>query len=228
MAKVSDFLLNSDYPIDKIVFLKEVSIPYSASTTFSTTIPHKLGAVPFCNAVFSTDNWQTTYPSVVREMDDSGQYYTKMLSVSSDSTNVYVKGMFYGASGTIKARIWGVFDESSTFNVDAPATNGKNRFILNSDYNYPSLLKDGISDASSGSVTISHKLGYIPFCDLWAWYKDWDDSGYRWYPVSYVFYLGWLHHTQSGAPAPPQITSDSLTLRNGKFYYRIYGDDTTI
>lgn len=227
MARFQDFLLNSDYPIDKIVFLREVQIPVSANTNFSETIAHKLGSTPFCNAVFSTDGWNTTYQSGAQEMDDSGQSFIKKFVVASDESNVYIKGVT-NISGTVAVRVWGVFQEDNTYNVDAPPTSANTSFIINSDYNYPSLVKDGVVDATSSPVSIEYKLGYIPFTDLWIWHKEWDDSSYRWYPVSYAFSTGWLPHSQPGAPTPPEITSSALILKNGKYYYRIYGDDTTL
>ena len=46
-----NFRINTDYPIDKVVLLKEITVTPNSWGEFDHTFTHGLGAIPFCKAV---------------------------------------------------------------------------------------------------------------------------------------------------------------------------------
>ena len=207
---MDNFYFNSNYPVDKIIYLKETTV---SGDYFDNTFAHGLGAIPFCNGLISYDNWQTTYQAGTRQ--SAGQYYNKMFDIYSDGTNIRLNGTFEGFTGTAQVRIWGVFNESSTPNVDvaptASATN--NTLYFNTKYNYQKLVKEGQVTAGSTATVISHNLGYIPKVDIWQLFSSYI-SGWCLVQDTYSFSNTNLQNVQ--------LSNSSLLLKNGTYYYRIY------
>lgn len=217
-----NFRINTDYPIDKVILLREITVTPTSYGEFDYTFTHGLGAIPFCKAVATDDDWNTTYQSGVQRMAESGQYAQRVFNCYSNATSVRVYGWLQDTSigETIKPatiRIWGVFNESATQNVDVPPTReaSNNNFIVNSDYNYPALFMEGTtaSIAAGNSVTIYHNLGFVPIADIWQLVNGW------WTEVSNMGSFD-----DSSKPA----VIDSTTLKLGalysatQYYYRIY------
>lgn len=229
MANPNNFLLDSDYPMDKIVFLGEFEIEITSLgeygyAPFYEVIPHHLGAIPFCNGVFSIDNWQTTYQVGAAIVE--GDFAPKTFNLGSDANNIYISGTI-DQIGTLKARVWGVFDESTTLGTVADPTSGVTDFILNSDYNYPRLVKNGLIDATEGTSTVNHNLGYVPFCDVWYYSYIFPQTGGSPIPA----WIIWHENTfdpEQGMDAVVKVDTTKLSLNGYEFYYRIYGNDTTI
>jgi len=236
MTDVRNFKFNTDYPVDKIVFLKELTLTPSGGV-FSTTIPHSLGAVPFCCGVASNDDFQTTYPSGFEEISESGQYILRRFNVESDDTNIYINGWLEDTSVSpsntpVRVQVWGFFNESDTWNVPVAPTSAYNAFILNTDYNYPSLINEGLITASGASQSIKHGLGYVPFCEIWqmndgSWQPE---LANRWEQITTANMDALQYY-------PPSITIDENNITFparspgsaiSKYYYRIYGHDTSI
>lgn len=172
--KLDNFLFNSNASIDKLIWLKEGQLTTS-NGSWDINIPHGLGATPFVNGVWSPDNWNTTHS--VGSLRQNGQMIENRALAISSSSNVEFSGIYgtYGQQSTIKYRLWGVFDENSTLDVDTvPTQLGSNKFIFNTGYNYPKLF---IEKKVVPPTTIDHNLGKIPFCDIWNSY----DNGATWY-----------------------------------------------
>lgn len=223
---MNDFLFNSDYPIDKVIWTWEGDVPASG---YAKTIAHGLGAVPFCKGIATTDNWNTTISSGAGTLDASAQNFNNSLDIGSDGTNVYI--WWYGTA-TAKVRVWGVFDETTTQNVDAAPTAqvSDGKFIFNTDYKYPALVKEGTVDVSSANVTITHNLGYIPVCDIWAYNNSMGGSN-KWFDKINNAVI-----TQfNGVDTDVKISSTNIVFKKAsgspsttKYYYRIYAYDTTL
>ena len=61
MNNQDKFIFNSDYPIDKIVWLEQGEFDTDNYGNFEKTIAHKLLATPFVKGVWTYDDWATTW-----------------------------------------------------------------------------------------------------------------------------------------------------------------------
>lgn len=197
MANPTDFLLNTDYEMDKIIYFYEGSFNITNNRQ-TETIVHDLGFAPLCFGLWST----TKDFSQPHRMSGQGhgiynldtQSYTSTFAtlLSSDyteapgSTYDYAISIdFTQMSGTIYVRIYG-FEPTYVFKHIASTSGHANTFILNTDYNYRKLLKKGhmeiphISGLPYGNrfdpVTVSHNLGYIPQVMLWLEERTLDEN----------------------------------------------------
>lgn len=216
------FQIDSRYPMDKIVFLKQFSITTDNTGMYDGEITHGLGDIPFCNAVISFDNWNTTYQAGTSRM--ARQYYSEEFNISSDDTKVKISCLFLERPNkTAQIRVWGVYNSTSTATASPTRQLSNNNFVLSSKYNYLKLLKDGIVDVSDGQKLMSHNLGYKPIVELWADFA-YDDKGWTYYNRPDCF-----ENNFNGQAA--KITNTNLVLNDGgivlkvsRFYYRIYCD----
>ena len=209
---------NSDLPMDKVVWLEEGELTTDQWGSWDITIAHKLQAAPFVKGIWTTTDWATTWLTGSQRID--GQIVTDMSDVGSDGTNVYFSGFTNGSNVKVKYKLWGVWceDETRGFIAEFTKNKSKNRFILNSDYSYPQLVKEGYLTQGQ---TLTHSLGFIPYVDVWGYatiksgvngYKQWtrDSFGSIW-----------------GSGQDVQVTANTLTLGSSntapsKIYYRIY------
>lgn len=227
---IKNFRINTDYPMDKVIFLKEVTITPDSSGTFDQAFAHGLGAIPFCKGVVTDDGWNTTYQSGFNELAESGQYAEKVFRVYSNETSVRVYGWLADVSQgqqvkPVTIRVWGVFNESATQNVDVPPTRNEstNSFIINSDFNYLSLFAEGMVDVPVGGERVfNHNLGYVPAVDVWVKENGW------WNEMS----SGDSFTNDSEIPSitnSVSVETNRVVFRRGnewfgysQYYYRIY------
>ena len=209
---MNKFLFNSDYPIDKLVWLYEGEQTLSGGYK-EFTLTHSVGAQLFVQGIWSADDWATTMPFCTERV--SGQTYAFFTTLYSNTTNVVGTIMLDGGgSKKIKVRLWGVVHEGETLgtNLNPTATLSANRFVLNTDNNYPQLLMDGYANPGTA---IYHNLGEMAYTDVW--YKASWASGY-----SYVNDIC----SGFGANNQVNITTNGLYVGSGsnitKYYYRIY------
>lgn len=218
LANARDFLLNSDYPLDKVIYLKSGSAPMDGSSFFQ--FAHGLPFKPLLDMTWSyTADFSTTYFNGTGPVGVSG-LYDLQLYVASDNTNVYISA----AGGvapltTVYYRIFGLQPDDAPNAMIAPTISSTDDFNLNSSYNYTKLLSTG-SVAISGSVNIvvPHNLGYIPQVQVWQ-----DVSA------------GWMELVSDTGDAASgswfvNPTSNNLNLiytgaATGKVYWRIYLDE---
>lgn len=225
-----DFIFNSDYPVDKIVWLEQGTATTDAGGVIRKTIPHNLLATPFVKGVYSYDDWQTTWMfGSVKIVELAYDVYSEL---GADDTNVYVSiDLFNTATGTplanttVKYKIWGVWNESDTYSTEAQATagQGSTKFLFNTDYNYPRLVMEGYLDKGK---TAAYNLDNIPYCDLWAYQNMIIDLNNTTKKV-------WMNWRRDGFGIIYDdleyitITTTGITLRNAsqspdKIYYRVY------
>lgn len=228
------FIFNSDYPIDKVVWLYEGELPVWDDETQSRDvyIPMQDFAntkIPiFVKGAFTLDDWQSTFMVGATHSDDKGA------SVSMSWSNWPSVQLELGFTGnfvrfypgrTIKYRLWGVAREDIELAVDYPKNSSKykNKLIFDTDRNYPRLYKDGI--AKSGDV-IEHNLGKIPYMDYWYDINYNDLHRYWSYMPSST-----LDNSINSGPGiiatDKTITFKKMTvngneLRDVYYYYRLY------
>lgn len=218
MAKVDprDFLLNTDYEMDKIVYFQQGSLNVGE---YDIDTPHNL---PFTPLVFGVCAFNEDFS------DARGvpyEYLTQQTSItftaSANATNVRVS--YTNDAGTpdkIYYRIYGFEPSDSRAKVGITSKHGK-EFILNTDYNYCKLYKKGVVDGQT-ATTIEHNFGYIPQILIWAesssgWIaplerSDWGDI-YGDISTSGVFVT------------PAEVQFDASLYHYDKLHYRIYYDE---
>ena len=210
MAKVNpkDFLLNTDYEMDKIIYFKEGEI----EAMQSKTIPHKL---PFKPLVFGICSFNSDY-SDARAIPF--QYFTTdntiAFTMDANGTNIQLGYVNY-ASGAPKMyyRIYAFEPSDSRSKIGSTSKHAK-QFILNTDYNYCKLHSKGIAN---GNATITHNLGYIP--QVLAW----DELSSGWLmPVEYIT----LNNPYGIGVQNVKITNTQVIFSGyNKVHYRIYYDE---
>ena len=233
MPNIDNFRLDSDYPMDKIVYFKEGTFtPSNGSFSFS----HGLSFTPLLFGVISkTSNFAESF-SFNSPMVETGaitNFAPRGIMILSNSTTVY----FYipdelrsVLTGTYYYRLYGFSDESSNITASETSTSGGN-LILSSDYNYYKLFESGdVEYTGSPSVTINHNLGYKPFVLLWGRSKTFTDE----FPAD-ITQLSYVSDSGDGIPAAhissSQLVIDclsssgSLGLKFNKVWYRIYANE---
>ena len=209
MSKVDprDFLLNTDYEMDKIILFKSGTIN---AGQYDVRIQHGLSFAPLIFGVFAyTDDFSGPRPMPY-------QYITPELTIDvglySDPTNLYLS--YHNSSGTpatIYYRIY-AFEPSDSRSSITPTSGFAKDFILNTDYNYCKLKEKGVVDAST-STTIQHNLGYLPQVLVWN-----ELNGYTNQVCNSMPYLG-------GAPNV-KVTEQAVIITDiPRAHYRIYYDE---
>jgi len=215
-----NFLVNSDYPLDKVVYLNSSSASIGGGTTI--TIPHGLPFTPLVDLTWSyNSNFATSYTNNTGPAPASVPWFIFDLQVyvDADATNIYIEAYGPAAATTVYYRVFGFQPSTSNVAVDFTAPSADN-FALNTDYNYTKLLAQGTEAHGTGvvSITIPHNLGHIPQVQVWR------QSSSRTSMLSF-----------SGDPASfswqIEVTTSSVILYNpgmfvtGTLHYRIYIDE---
>jgi len=232
MTDPKKFLLNSDYPNDQIVFLREGSQSVPDGTTNDLTpitIPHGLPFAPLPLLFWSNDssfstvnnNFDATYAQSVGSFVTfpSGQYY----DIKADSTNVTITR--YNNSGSTQTVYYRVICYiPSTASIDAVVENTSNQsdnLILSTDFNYMKLAFVGNLDGLNQSF--DHNLGYIPTVLRWGYISL---SG-SYSPNVLTQYIPPFSFAEAGI----SVSTTQITRNNADNYdaieYRIYLEDGT-
>lgn len=165
MANPQDFLLNTDYELDKVVLFKQ------GEFTGSIEIPHTLGFIPLPFGVWSVDeDFSSTNPIGPTTPQFNPTITDYPMGVWFSSYNNRIKLTANGKdSQTTKCyyRLY-AFEPSDSKNKAPHTSNKANQFILNTDYNYCKLKKDGVF--TQNNQKFEHNLGYIPQVMCWAEY----------------------------------------------------------
>lgn len=233
-----NFLINSDYPMDKVVYIESVSFSAKTDGTYHT-IAHGLDFVPLVSGSWSTSSdFSVNYDYGTGTIPSSNTSipFNLALYVFADATNVYiVPSNITGSAQTVYCRIFGF--EPSDSNADVPHTALEgSTFIFNSDNNYTKLyLDDALTNVTSSfTQTIVHDLGVVPQLSTWvtsssvligASFVFLEDVTYPLYATSIV----------SGSPEDVSVvvTTTSVTFTTGasslaeRIDYRIYVDETS-
>ena len=207
MANPNDFLLNTDYELDKIVLFEEGS--FKSSKEFE----HKLGFTPLVFGVWSTDKDFYSVNTINGELDSSSEPgYTPTTSVKAVASATTVKLTCTNPNNqTLYYRVYAF--EPHDINRPAQATARKARkFVFNTDYNYCKLMRAGVF--TRANETFDHKLGYIP--QVLAWQQDPSTKNIR--PLT-------MGQTNTSGL---RVTSTQLicgSTFSGNIYWRLYFDE---
>jgi hypothetical protein len=212
---MQDFLLNTDYSADKIVWLKEGTINANAGSN-DITLSHSFGVNLFVRGVFSRDNFQTAYEFGTEKYMPNSLVLDFNSYIVSDTSEVLAH-ITLNSSSTVQYRLWGVVNEAETQNLDisGTASDTTNEFIVNTKYNLPRLYAEGYANPDTDYI---HSLGFIPYVDVWAYGQYMN----KWtlLPVG-IFGSAFLW----GSPIKVDTSKISFTSQNPtytNFYYRVY------
>lgn len=214
MVDTRKFLLDSDYPIDKIIGTFTGSIPIAASDFNDITIPHGFTSTPLYYIRWSySSDFSTSY-----EETGNSAGFSVFVGCETNNTNIIIRTTNLTASPlTVYYRVI-LFPR---YDVSYDVTNTQNNldtFNLNTDYNYPKIYAEGYLPKVSG--TFVHGLGYRPTVEAWFVL----DNG------TFSRFLG----SSFGVSAQYNLLVDTNTINwtnsisglfQARVYYRIYGDE---
>ena len=213
-ANARNFLYNTDYPLDKVIYLKSGTTNIASGGTLN--IAHGLPFIPLINFYWSlTPDFSVIYEDNIGPFPSGnpGFFFTLQVSARADATNITLDANGILGSTTIYYRIFGFQPDDS--NVDLPSTaSAGDIFSFNTDYNYLKLYSAShVSLAAGASFTLVHGLGYRPQVSTWFL------TGGVSYPSTYS--------DQDGRQT--EVTNSSVIFTNASFsagvmYYRIYQD----
>ena len=161
MAKLSpkDYLFNTDYEMDKIVYFKQGTLN---ANDYDITYKHKLGFTPliFGICAFNSDfSDPRTIP-----FEQITQNNTVQFTAQADATNLKLTYLNYaGSPAKIYYRIF-AFEPTNSHEKVGATSKHANKLILNTDYNYCKLYKKGIVVSDT---IINHDFGYVPQVLAW-------------------------------------------------------------
>ena len=202
-----DFLLNTDYEMDKIVYFEQGEI----SEGQTITLPHKLGFAPLVFGICSFNSDYSDARSIPYQKQTQDELIDfQIFATTSDVQITYVN--YADNPPKMYYRIYAFEPADSHAKIGATSKYAK-QFILNTDYNYCKLWKKGIS---VGNETITHNFGYLP--QVMAWQEA--NGGIT--PLEYSL----LNDPWGNTPTYAKITTTTVEFTNlGRLHYRIYYDE---
>lgn len=225
-AAANGTLINSDYPLDKIVYLLETPFTVNPGNV-EFSVPHNLPFTPLLKAVWSTDpGFSVTY-NIGDGVPDSNPlivFSTIGTDVSATSTNARVYFIRNApTSQVVYIRIWGYMPSNINDIVPPTAISG-DKFVVNSDYNYTKLFMAGVTSSSSTpglATSVDHNLGYYPQNDVWAVHDG------ATFSLSYTQVLFGLPDTGGTVVTPTSLAMYRTFYPSSawSFHYRIYMDE---
>lgn len=225
---MSHFLLSTDRPIDKIAWMWEGElelnhsdgdIAYWGSKFFN----HNIGTQLFVKGIWSVDDWATTYSFGGTKLTSANLTEISSYCRANDTRVEFGATLKSDRALTAKVRLWGFVYEDETKGLELNPTVGlsRNKYALNTDFNYPRLYAEGY--ATKGGSSLGYDFdGALPYVDVW--YIEPNSGNFEY--LDFGFYLNDVD-TQWDA-AVVQIYRD-VTLFDveeqkpyTKYYYRIY------
>lgn len=155
MANPNDFLLNTDYEMDKIILFNQ------GEFTNTIQFSHKLGFTPLIFGVWSTDADFYSVNPINGEIDNS------VLSVRgiANASNVTLTAGGNSNNRLLRYRVYGLMPSNINKAVQ-PTARFARKFAFNTDYNYCKLMRAGIFTHSGEEF--HHNLSYIPQVIAWS------------------------------------------------------------
>ena len=226
-----DFLFNSDYAQDQIVYFKEVVFKNKTNLYFEK-IPHGLDFTPLVFGVWDNDDTYKNPKSVnalgkntYRDIDGDIAYSNQVF-VYANSTEIIVfvqpevDNNLSPVPTNFHIRLY-AFEPPDSHSAIKPTSKYAGKFIFNTKYNYLKLKQQGTIEADVSTVSITHALGYVPQVLAWA---EVNNSGHLGYVDSYI--PPWLNYRQTPLKVTKNIVYfERFNNQPTKYYYRIYYDE---
>jgi hypothetical protein len=163
---ISDTLLATDHPIDKVVYMDSGSITVPANSSADATEAHVLSFAPLLDCTWSTDpSFGLSYDIGTGAISASGPFifdiFTEIYGTNSSAVLTVYNDT--GSSKTVYYRMFGY--EPSNSNAEVPHTASvADDFVIDTDLNYSKLL---YSDRITAGQTITHNLNRRLHVMLW-------------------------------------------------------------
>lgn len=167
MTDPRQFLLNTEYPIEKIAYFNQGNfISRANSITSSYRFNHGLLFRPLLKGSWSFDaNFNTSYDF----FDDP---YAPNDRITCDLLSTPQEVIFADRNLTrdiqIYYRIFGFVPDDNILSCPETSPTATNKFIHNTEFNYCKLALSGMADVRNGRVVVSHNLGFLPQIDIWT------------------------------------------------------------
>lgn len=209
MVNPRNFLLNSEYPMDKVVFMKSGDLMVSGDFPDHVPIRHNLPFTPEIIWSYSTSpGFESSSSSGLLVYGSTSQIG---LTVSSDSQFIHIEPFKIAAADRrLYWRAFGFMPPDAHEDSEVPETaTESNRFYRDSGLNYLKLLKGGV--VGSGGGVVNYDLKYRPRVLVWEHL-----SGGR----RRLLQVG----DTNPAFQPVRVTETEVVFTGGPWSYRIYAD----
>lgn len=170
MTDPRNFLLTTDYPLDKIVYLAsgltnftgfgdysfDHNLPFTPLTALSWSY-----AADFSVSYFNNGGPLSSNPYTVRD-----QYIT----CEANDAQITLRSYGPNTMTNVYYRIYGFMPTDVEASVSATANIADN-FVLSTDYNYPKLILNSYFDYAANvtiNTAIAHNMGVIPTVICWS------------------------------------------------------------
>ena len=216
----NNFLLTTDYPLDKVVYLKSGFFSMGATTTGTESVTHGLPFTPLVAGYWSLTpdfsiNYEFgngTFPS-----GSLGDLFQRQISsISATSTIVKMDWSNISTATTVYYRIY-AFEPNTSTAALLPISSQGDVFALSTDFNYLKLLEASSAvPGTAATYTVSHNLGYIP--QVLAWYE-------------YALVPGFVWPVTTESTVALEVNTTSIIFQNpfgddvANVWWRIYLDE---
>lgn len=140
MENPNNFLVNTDYPLDMIIYYKYHSFKTNSSKTQDITIAHNLGFAPL---LFGSWSFNQDFSKAFSLLSDAYGDNQLALSVKSDENNIYIhKYQYSPQQKNVYIKIYGYAPTTWTGDCE-PTAQSNGPLILDTDNKYASLLAAG-------------------------------------------------------------------------------------
>lgn len=227
MAKVdpNDFLLNTDYEMDKLVLVKEGKLDAPQTISFPHNLPFRPLVFGLCSFKenFSSPSPSPFYkdPEFIGSPQPFIQYKVRFSAAvyGDDITVVYANSN--NDPQPIYYRLY-AFEPTDSYAKVPPTKNYATLFTLDTDRNYRKLYKKGLVEIGK-SVTIKHDFGYIPQVMVWYDFPNFN----KWTTNVFTFTDGSAEQvTATTSQVKISFPAQAGDIYNdAKIHYRIYYDE---
>lgn len=223
-----NFIYTSDYPTPAIVWKLETMISKTSSGTVS--IPHNLPFTPLLMGIWSTSSsFNPSYDiaNVYGDFDYTGGF-TMLNRCDADATNVNLWILNVGgANNDVYFKLFAYAPPD--YEGEVPSVDDNTKFILNTDYVVPKIVKQGYVEhtieGSTEDFSIYHNLGYIPQARIWGAGPNYIGSGSCIEPMRSQY---WEDKRRDIGTEVDDTHILIHTEYTGKYYYHIYGDSIDV
>lgn len=234
VTQAKNFLVHSDYPVDKIAYKVSGSFTLSASTTGQIhSVAHGLDFTPLTSGNWSLNSdFSTAYEFSVGTFPSGnpGYLFQRTCNVFAGDTNIYISADNLSTQTTLYYRVFCFAPPGETSSVNYVQYSSDN-YVFNTDYNLPKLYKfEAVTLPATPSApynySVEHALGYTPQVMGWVHYDTYDGTS----TIDAVHPVG----TSNGAASPniPLSVNDNYATFNipqfsseHTAYVRIYIDE---
>lgn len=236
MSNLDDFIIHSQYPVEKIVWTAEGNLDSTNPNWHEVEgwggrvfepLPESLNWQNLLvDGLFSFDDWQTAFvldsdskPVYISQNDEVGFVWV--------SANTWAKGFdFFGyilptncaifsgdnsntAGRTLKYKIWAYLVESDWESSTTTKTAETLAYKLQKDTRLAQLnmlSENNVKVPNNSTKVLYHNLGFRPFCKIWC--RTWKDGAEsQWSKILYTTTL---------TPATYSLINNTITIDNEK------------